>query len=60
MMPLLTPTQAGQVLGLSVAELEVLRAQSAGPKCHAVGYGVVRYSTADVMRWRSGGAGPTS
>ncbi|MCS5735674.1 hypothetical protein [Herbiconiux daphne] len=48
------------MLGLSVAELEVLRARGAGPKCHAVGYGVVRYNTADVMRWRSVGAGPTS
>jgi hypothetical protein len=60
MMPLLTPAQAGQVLGLPVAELEVLRARGAGPKCHAVGYGVVRYNTADVMRWRSAGAGPAS
>ncbi len=60
MMPLLTPAQAGQVLGLPVAELEVLRARGAGPKCHAVGYGVVRYNTADVMQLRSADANETS
>lgn len=59
-MPLLTPTQAGELLGMSVTELEVMRAENSGPKCHAIGFGVMRYSTADVMRWICAGAYETS
>jgi hypothetical protein len=50
--PLMTPSQASEALGISLEELSTLRHGNAGPMYHGIGWGLVRYNTADVMRWR--------
>ena len=51
--PLMTPGQASDALGISLEELSTLRHGNTGPKYHGIGWGLVRYNTADVMRWRA-------
>ncbi|SDO32056.1 hypothetical protein SAMN05216368_11515 [Cryobacterium flavum] len=50
--PLMTPDQASDALGISLIELQKMRLGSAGPNYHGIGLGLIRYNTADVMRWR--------
>jgi len=45
-------------LGFSLAELSDMRSANSGPKFHRVGFGLVRYNTADVVRWQSVRATP--
>jgi hypothetical protein len=47
--PLMTPDQTSDALGISLEELSTLRHSNAGPKYHDIGWGLVRYNTADVM-----------
>lgn len=51
--PLMTPDQTSDALGISLEELSTLRHGNAGPKYHGIGWGLLRYNTADVMRWRA-------
>ncbi len=51
--PLMTPGQASDALGISLTELVTMRSGNTGPTFHRIGLGLVRYNTADVMRWRS-------
>ena len=51
--PLMTPDQTSDALGISLEELSTLRHDNAGPKYHSIGWGLLRYNTADVMRWRT-------
>ena len=51
--PLMTPNQTSHALGISLTELSSMRHGNAGPKYHGIGLGLVRYNTADVMRWRA-------
>ena len=51
--PLMTPDQTSDALGISLAELSTLRRGNAGPTYHGIGLGLVRYNTADVMRWHT-------
>ena len=48
----MTPDQASDALGISLTELATLARNNAGPKYHGIGLGLVRYNTADVMRWQ--------
>ena len=56
--PLMTPDQTSDALGISLEELSTLRHSNAGPKYHDIGWGLVRYNTADVMRWQKSQAVP--
>ena len=47
----MTPDQTSADLGFSLADLDTLRHSSAGPNYHGIGLGLIRYNTADVMRW---------
>ena len=51
--PLMTPDQTSDALGISLEKLSTLRHGNAGPKYHGIGWGLVRYNTADVLRWRA-------
>ena len=51
--PLMTPDQARDALGISLMELQIMRCGSTGPTYHGIGWGLIRYNTADVMRWRT-------
>ena len=51
--PLMTPDQTSDALGMSLTELQIMRCGTAGPNYHGIGLGLVRYNTADVMRWRT-------
>lgn len=51
--PLMTPDQTSDALGISLAELSNLRHGNAGPNYHGIGLGLIRYNSADVMRWRA-------
>ena len=51
--PLMTPDQTSDALGISLKELSTLRHGNTGPKYHGIGRGLVRYNTADVMRWQA-------
>ncbi|WP_158251094.1 hypothetical protein [Cryobacterium sp. Y11] len=48
----MTPAQTSDALGISLEKLSTLRHGNTGPKYHAIGWGLVRYNTADVMRWQ--------
>ncbi|WP_158252925.1 hypothetical protein [Cryobacterium sp. Y62] len=48
----MTPDQTSDALGISLEELSTMRHGNAGPKYHDIGWGLVRYNTADVMRWQ--------
>ena len=50
---LLTPEQAATTLGVSVDELDVMRAEGRGPNAYAVSPRVVRYSPTGVEAWKS-------
>ncbi len=50
---LLTPEQTAVTLGVSVDELDVMRAEGRGPIAFAVSPRVVRYSPARVTAWKS-------
>ncbi|MDM7886564.1 hypothetical protein QUG92_15745 [Curtobacterium sp. RHCKG23] len=50
---LLTPEQTAVTLGVSVDELDVMRAEGTGPIAFAVSPRVVRYSPAGVEAWKS-------
>ena len=49
----MTRDQTSVALGISLAELDTLRHSSAGPNYHGIGLGLIRYNTADVMRWHA-------
>ena len=51
--PLMTPDQTSDALGISLADLVTMRSGNNGPNFHRIGLGLVRYNTADVMRWRA-------
>lgn len=51
--PLMTPDQTSDALGISLKELSTMRHDNTGPKYHGIGLGLLRYNTADVMRWRA-------
>ena len=51
--PLMTPDQASDALGISLTELQKMRLGTAGPNYHGIGLGLIRYNTADVIRWRT-------
>ena len=51
--PLMTPDQTSDALGISLTELQKMRCGTAGPNYHGIGLGLIRYNTADVMRWRA-------
>ena len=51
--PLMTPDQTSDALNISLMELQKMRLGSAGPTYHGIGLGLIRYNTADVMRWRT-------
>ena len=51
--PLMTPDQTSAALGFTLAELSNMRSANSGPKFHKVGFSLVRYNTADVVRWQS-------
>ncbi|TDW26946.1 hypothetical protein EDD25_3510 [Cryobacterium psychrophilum] len=51
--PLMTPDQASDALGISLTELRKMRLGIAGPNYHGIGLGLIRYNTADVIRWRT-------
>ncbi len=51
--PLMTPGQTSDALGISLEELSTMRHGNAGPKYHGIGLGLIRYNTADVIRWRT-------
>jgi len=55
---LITPDQTSAALGVSLAELSDMRTANLGPKFHRVGFGLVRYNTADMVRWQSVRATP--
>lgn len=50
---LLTPEQTATTLGVTVDELDVMRAEGRGPNAFAVSPRVVRYSPAGVEAWKS-------
>ncbi|SEN93000.1 hypothetical protein SAMN05216281_11965 [Cryobacterium luteum] len=50
--PLMTPDQTSDALGISLTKLSTMRHGNVGPNFHDIGLGLVRYNTADVMRWR--------
>ena len=50
---LLTPEQTAMSLGVSVGELDGMRAEGTGPIAFAVSPRVVRYSPAGVEAWKS-------
>lgn len=50
---LLTPEQTAMTLGVSVDELDVMRAAGTGPNAYAVSARVVRYSPTVVEAWKS-------
>ena len=50
--PLMTPDQASDALGISLTELQRMRLGTIGPNYHGIGLGLIRYNTADVMRWQ--------
>ena len=52
-LPLMTPGQASNALGITLTELKNMRNTNTGPKFHRLGYSLVRYNTADVMRWKA-------
>ena len=49
----MTPGQASDALDISLKELVTMRNGNTGPTFHRIGLGLVRYNTADVMRWRA-------
>jgi hypothetical protein len=51
--PLMTPDQTSDALSISLEELNTMRHGNAGPKHHDIGLDLVRYNTADVMRWQA-------
>ncbi|MEC5152637.1 hypothetical protein [Cryobacterium sp. GrIS_2_6] len=51
--PLMTPDQTSAALGITRAELSALRHGNAGPNFHGIDLGLIRYNTADVVRWRA-------
>lgn len=50
---LLTPEQTAMTLGVTVDELDVMRAEGRGPNAYAVSPRVVRYSPSVVEAWKS-------
>lgn len=52
--PLLTPEQTADLLDSTPVELVAQRAAGTGPAYHPIGFGIIRYNTASVMRWRAG------
>ena len=50
---LLTPEQTAMTLGVSVDELDVMRAAGTGPNAFAVSARVIRYSPSVVEAWKS-------
>ncbi|RJT91532.1 hypothetical protein D6T64_01700 [Cryobacterium melibiosiphilum] len=50
--PLMTPDQTSDALGISLEELSTMRHGNTGPKYHGIGWDLLRYNTADVMRWQ--------
>lgn len=50
---LLTPEQTAMTLGVTVDELDVMRAEGRGPNAYAVTSRVVRYSPSAIAAWKS-------
>jgi hypothetical protein len=50
---LLTPEQTAMTLGVTVDELNVMRAEGRGPNAYAVSPRVVRYSPSAIAAWKS-------
>ena len=48
--PLLTPEQTANLLRTTTTQLEAQRTAGTGPTYHWIGFGAIRYNTADVMR----------
>lgn len=48
--PLLTPEQAADLLGVTTVELDMQRKTGHAPLYYDIGYGLIRYNTADVNR----------
>lgn len=48
---LLTTAEAARLLGISPRTLANWRRVGVGPTCKRLGYSIVRYREADVLRW---------